>query len=142
MELAKRLSDPTLFRQQAYVNGAWIDATRGGKVSVSDPATGAVIETVPDMGSNETRAATEAAEASWPTWRAKTGKERAVILRRWFDLMIEHRDDFAAIMTAGQGKRLAEAAGESPSANFLGRARRWVCRPLRNRALSRSTRRP
>ena len=92
MEPAKRLSDPTLFRQQAYVNGAWIDATRGGKVSVSDPATGAVIETVPDMGSNETRAATE-------------------------------------------------AAGESPSANFLGRARRWVCRPSRNWARSRSTRR-
>ena len=142
MEPAKRLSDPTLLRQQAYVNGAWIDATRGGKASVSDPATGAVIETVPDMGGNETRAATEAAEASWPTWRAKTGKERAVILRRWFDLMIEHRDDLAAIMTAGQGKRLAEAAGESPSANFLGRARRWVSRPSRNWARSRSTRRP
>ncbi|MDA0340868.1 MAG: NAD-dependent succinate-semialdehyde dehydrogenase [Proteobacteria bacterium] len=112
MDLAKRLSDPALFRQQAYVNGAWIDAAGGGKVSVSDPATGAVIGTVPDMGSSETRTAIEAAEASWPAWRAKTGKERGIILRRWFDLMIEHRDDLAAIMTAEQGKPLAEAIGE------------------------------
>ncbi|MDA1310787.1 MAG: NAD-dependent succinate-semialdehyde dehydrogenase [Proteobacteria bacterium] len=112
MDLAKRLSDPALFRQQAYVNGAWIDAAGGGKVSVSDPATGAVIGTVPDMGSSETRTAIEAAEASWPAWRAKTGKERGIILRRWFDLMIEHRDDLAAIMTAEQGKPLAEAVGE------------------------------
>jgi succinate-semialdehyde dehydrogenase / glutarate-semialdehyde dehydrogenase len=112
MELAKRLSDPALFRQQAYINGEWVDAASGGVVSVSDPATGKVIGTVPDMGGAETRNAIERAEAAWPAWRAKTAKERGQILRRWYDLMMEHKDDLAAIMTAEQGKPLAEAAGE------------------------------
>jgi len=112
MDLASRLSDAALFRQQAYVNGDWIDADSGGTVPVSDPATGKNIGTVPDMGAAETRAAIEAANAAWPAWRAKTAKERGIILRRWYDLMMEHKDDLAAIMTAEQGKPLAEAAGE------------------------------
>jgi succinate-semialdehyde dehydrogenase / glutarate-semialdehyde dehydrogenase len=112
MDLASRLSDPALFRQQAYVNGEWVDAANGGVVSVSDPATGKVIGTVPDMGGAETRKVLERAEAAWPAWRAKTAKERGQILRRWYELMMEHKDDLAAIMTAEQGKPLSEAAGE------------------------------
>ena len=112
MNLADRLADPSLFRQQAYVNGAWTDAEGGGAIPVTDPATGAVIGTVPDMGAPDTRTAIEAANAAWPAWRALTGKQRAAILRRWFDLMTEHADDLAAIMTAEQGKPVAEARGE------------------------------
>ena len=112
MNLAEKLSDPSLFRQQAYVNGAWVDAAGGGTVAVDDPATGEVIGTVPDMGADDVRAAVEAANAAWPAWRSKTAKERAAILRKWFDLMMAAQDDLAAIMTAEQGKPLAEAKGE------------------------------
>jgi len=112
MDLVSRLKDPRLFRQQAYVDGAWVDADGGGTVAVDDPATGKTIGTVPDMGAAETRRAIEAANRAWPEWRAKTGKERASILRRWFDLMMANQDDLGAIMTAEQGKPLAEAKGE------------------------------
>lgn len=112
MDLVSRLKDPSLFRQQAYVDGAWVDADGGGTVDVDDPATGRKIGTVPDMGAAETRQAIEAANRAWPEWRAKTGKERAAILRKWFDLMMANQDDLGAIMTAEQGKPLAEAKGE------------------------------
>ncbi|NQW12368.1 MAG: NAD-dependent succinate-semialdehyde dehydrogenase [Alphaproteobacteria bacterium] len=112
MDLASRLKDPSLFRQQAYVNGQWVDADNGGTVKVEDPATGKIIGTVPDQGAAETRRAIEAANAAWPGWRAKTGKERSAILRKWFDLMMANQDDLGAIMTAEQGKPLAEAKGE------------------------------
>ncbi|HEY9567086.1 MAG TPA: NAD-dependent succinate-semialdehyde dehydrogenase [Thalassobaculum sp.] len=112
MDLVSRLKDPTLFRQQAYVDGAWVGADGGGTVGVDDPATGQRIGTVPDMGAAETRRAIEAANRAWPEWRAKTGKERSAILRRWFDLMMANQDDLGAIMTAEQGKPLAEAKGE------------------------------
>ncbi|MEQ8395060.1 NAD-dependent succinate-semialdehyde dehydrogenase [Thalassobaculum sp.] len=112
MDLVSRLKDPSLFRQQAYVDGAWVDADGGGTVKVDDPATGKTIGTVPDMGAAETRRAIEAANRAWPEWRAKTGKERAAILRKWFDLMMANQDDLGAIMTAEQGKPLAEAKGE------------------------------
>ncbi len=112
MDLASRLKDPSLFRQQAYVDGAWVDADSRGTVDVDDPATGRKIGTVPDMGAAETRRAIEAANRAWPEWRAKTGKERSAILRKWFDLMMANQDDLGAIMTAEQGKPLAEAKGE------------------------------
>lgn len=112
MDLVSRLKDPSLFRQQAYVDGAWVDADSGGTVDVDDPATGRKIGTVPDMGAAETRRAIEAANRAWPEWRAKTGKERSAILRRWFDLMMANQDDLGAIMTAEQGKPWAEAKGE------------------------------
>ena len=112
MDLASRLKDPSLFRQQAYVDGAWVGADGGGTVDVEDPATGRKIGTVPDMGAAETRRAIEAANRAWPAWRAKTGKERSAILRKWFDLMMANQDDLGAIMTAEQGKPLAEAKGE------------------------------
>ncbi len=109
---APQLADPALFRQQAYVDGAWVDADSGKTLEVSNPATGEVLGTVPNMGAAETRRALEAANAAWPAWRAKTAKERSQILRKWFDLMMAHQDDLAVLMTMEQGKPLAEAKGE------------------------------
>ncbi|WP_036170516.1 NAD-dependent succinate-semialdehyde dehydrogenase [Massilia sp. 9096] len=106
------LKDPSLLRQQAYVDGEWCDAQEGRTVDVINPATGEKLGTVPHMGGNETRRAIEAANAAWPAWRAKTAHERARILRKWNDLMLENVDDLAVIMTAEQGKPLAEAKGE------------------------------
>lgn len=105
-----KLNDPALLRSQAYVNGAWTGAAQ--QFNVTNPADGVTIGTVPNMGAAETQAAIDAAQAAFPAWSAKTGKERAAVLRKWFDLMIAHADDLAAIMTAEQGKPLAEARGE------------------------------
>ncbi len=114
------LKDPTLLRQQCYVDGQWADADSGVTIAVHNPATGAMLGTIPRMGTTETRRAIEAANAAWPAWRSKTGKERAAVLRRWFDLMVANQDDLAAIMTAEQGKPLAEAKGEiAYAASFL-----------------------
>ncbi|MGK5035977.1 NADP-dependent succinate-semialdehyde dehydrogenase [Janthinobacterium sp. LB3P118] len=107
-----QLKDPTLLRYQAYVNGAWADADGGQTINVSNPATGEHIGTVPLMGAAETRRAIEAANAAWPAWRKKTAKERAAVLRRWHDLILENADDLALIMTTEQGKPLPEAKGE------------------------------
>ncbi|PKV46682.1 succinate semialdehyde dehydrogenase [Janthinobacterium sp. 61] len=107
-----QLKDPTLLRHQAYVNGAWADADGGQTINVSNPATSEHIGTVPLMGAAETRRAIEAANAAWPAWRKKTAKERAAVLRRWHDLILENADDLALIMTTEQGKPLPEAKGE------------------------------
>ena len=112
MELADRLKDPSLLHAQGYVNGQWVDARDGARFDVTDPATGAVIASVADMGRAETGHAIEAAQASWAAWRALTGKARGAVLRRWFDLILENQADLAAIMTAEQGKPLAESMGE------------------------------
>jgi len=106
------LKDPSLLRQQCYVDGTWIDADAGGRIEVTNPATGAVLGTVPSLGAAETRRAIEAAAAAFPAWAAKTAKERAGILRRWHDLMLANTDDLGRLMTAEQGKPLAEAKGE------------------------------
>src|SRR5215210_350117 len=108
----RAIKDPKLFRQQAYVDGAWIDADSGGTIPVDNPATGDIVGTVPKMGAAETRRAIAAAEAALPAWRAKTAKERAQILRRWFELMMANQEDLAIVMTAEQGKPLAESRGE------------------------------
>jgi succinate-semialdehyde dehydrogenase/glutarate-semialdehyde dehydrogenase len=114
------LKDPSLLRQQCYVDGAWIDADTGGKVDVTNPATGAVIGTVPNLGAAETRRAIEAAAKAFPAWAARTAKDRAAILRRWQDLMLANADDLAVLMTAEQGKPLAEAKGEiAYAASFI-----------------------
>jgi succinate-semialdehyde dehydrogenase/glutarate-semialdehyde dehydrogenase len=107
-----KLADSTLFRQQAYIAGQWSDADSGDTISVNNPATDETLGTVPKMGTAETRRAIEAAAAALPEWRTKTGKERASILRRWFELMMENQDDLGILMTAEQGKPLAEAKGE------------------------------
>jgi len=112
--------DPSLFRQQCYVDGAWLDADGGKTIQVTNPANGAVLGTIPAMGAAETRRAIAAADAALPAWRAKLAKERAAILRRWFDLMMANQEDLAKIMTAEQGKPLAEARGEiAYSASFI-----------------------
>ncbi len=109
---APQLSDPSLFRQQCYLDGRWIDADSGETIEVTNPATGELLGTVPRLGAAETRRAIEAANRAWPEWRSKVAKERASILRRWFDLMLENQDDLAVLMTLEQGKPLAEAKGE------------------------------
>jgi succinate-semialdehyde dehydrogenase/glutarate-semialdehyde dehydrogenase len=115
-----KLSDPKLFRQAAYIDGAWVAADDGSTIAVNNPATGEIIGTAPRMGAAETRRAIEAADAALPAWRAKTGKERAAVLRRWFDLMMANQDDLGALMTAEQGKPLPEAKGEiAYAASFI-----------------------
>ena len=106
------LNDPKLFRQACYVDGAWITAKGGASIPVDNPATGETIGTVPRLGAAETRTAIEAAHRAFPAWRQKTAKERAQVLRRWFDLMIANQDDLARLMTIEQGKPLAESKGE------------------------------
>ncbi|OFA05786.1 NAD-dependent succinate-semialdehyde dehydrogenase [Duganella sp. HH101] len=107
-----QLKDPTLLRQQAYIDGAWRDADSGATLAVTNPATGEQLGTVPLMGAAETRRAIAAANAAWPAWRKKSAKERAAILRKWNDLILENTEDLAQLMTAEQGKPLAESRGE------------------------------
>src|SRR5271169_2576000 len=106
------LKDPKLFRQQCYVNGEWVDALNRGTIPVTNPATGETLGTVPRMGAEETRQAIEAADRALPGWRGKTAKERAQVLRKWFDLMMANQEDLATLMTAEQGKPMTEARGE------------------------------
>jgi succinate-semialdehyde dehydrogenase/glutarate-semialdehyde dehydrogenase len=109
---ALNLKDPSLFRQQCYVDGKWADADSGKSIPVNNPATGEILGTIPNMGAAETRRAIEAANAAMPAWRVKTAKERSVILRKWFDLMMANQEDLAKILTAEQGKPLSEARTE------------------------------
>jgi succinate-semialdehyde dehydrogenase/glutarate-semialdehyde dehydrogenase len=106
------LKDPSLLRQQAFVGGAWCDADDGQTIAVINPANGETVASVPHMGAGETKRAIDAANAAWPAWRKLPAKERAAILRRWSDLMLENADDLALLMTLEQGKPLAEAKGE------------------------------
>ncbi|RFP19224.1 MULTISPECIES: NAD-dependent succinate-semialdehyde dehydrogenase [unclassified Duganella] len=106
------LKDPTLLRQQAYINGEWSDADGGATLAVANPATGEQLGAVPLMGAAETRRAIAAANAAWPAWRKKSAKERAVTLRKWNDLILANAEDLAQLMTAEQGKPLAESRGE------------------------------
>lgn len=101
-----------LLREQCYIGGDWVDADGGETIAVTNPATGEQLGTVPKCGAAETRRAIEAAQAAFPAWRAKTAKERAAILRKWFDLMMANQDELARILTIEQGKSLAEARGE------------------------------
>jgi len=101
-----------LLRRQAYIGGAWRDASSGKTFAVTNPATGEVVAMVADCGEAEAQAAIDAAEAALPGWAGLTAKERGAVLRRWFDFMMANRDELAALMTAEQGKPLAEAKGE------------------------------
>lgn len=115
-----QLNDPTLFRQQAFIQGKWCDAESKKTIDVTNPANAQLLGTVPKMGANETRTAIDAANQALPAWRALTAKERATILRRWFDLMMANQDDLAKLMTLEQGKPLAEAKGEiAYAASFI-----------------------
>ena len=107
-----QLTDPRLFHQQAYLNGTWVDAHQQVVIEVTNPVDNSVLGTVPNMGQAETREAIAAAHAAFPEWRGKLAKERAVMMRRWFDLIMENQQDLAVLMTAEQGKPLAESLGE------------------------------
>src|SRR4051812_29157313 len=96
---SERLSEKQLFRQLCYVNGQWVGADDGQTINVDDPATGAVIGAVPRLGRAAASRAIDAAAAAYPDWRARTGKERAVLLRRWFELIMAHQEDLAILMT-------------------------------------------
>ncbi len=118
--LKEKLRDPSLLRQQCFINGEWLDANSGETIDVTNPATGEVIGAIPKMGTDETRAAIEAANQAWPSWRAKTAAERSAILLKWRDLLMDNQEDLATIMTAEQGKPLSESKGEiAYSASFL-----------------------
>ncbi|CAJ7174765.1 succinate-semialdehyde dehydrogenase [Burkholderia pseudomallei] len=120
MYLEHALKDPSLLRHQAYIGGEWQAADSDATFEVFDPATGESLGTVPKMGAAETARAIDAAQAAWAGWRMKTAKERAAILRRWFDLVIANSDDLALILTTEQGKPLAEAKGEiAYAASFI-----------------------
>ena len=111
------LKDPTLLKTDALINGQWVGATAGASTSpsrfaVTDPATGAHLADVANLGPTETEQAIAAANAAWPVWRSKTAKERSIILRKWYDLLMANQDDLGRIMTAEQGKPLPEAKGE------------------------------
>ena len=109
---APALKDPKLFRENAYIDGAWVEADSRGRNAVDNPGNGGVVGHVPNMSTAETRRAIAAAEAALPAWRALTGKERSKILRKWFDLIVANADDLALLLTTEQGKPLAEAKGE------------------------------
>lgn len=112
MVASLELKDPTLFREACYIDGKWLAADSNQTIDVTNPASGEVLGTIPKMGADETRRAIDAANAAYPAWRAKTAKERASILRKWFDLMMENQEDLARMMTAEQGKPFKESMGE------------------------------
>jgi succinate-semialdehyde dehydrogenase/glutarate-semialdehyde dehydrogenase len=114
------LKNDFLLRQRGYVNGAWIEASTERTIDVRNPATREVIGTIPNMGADETRRAIQAAHAAYPGWRARTAKERAAILRRWFELIMANQEDLATLMTAEQGKPMTESRGEiAYAASFI-----------------------
>jgi len=114
------LKDRNLFKQKAYIDGQWMDAHNGATLDVTNPATGGLLGTVPNMGAKEAEAAVAAAQKAFQTWRKETAATRAAIIRRWYKRLIENRNDLALIMTLEQGKPLAEARGEvAYSASFL-----------------------
>jgi len=115
-----KISDQSLLKTQAYVDGQWIDADSGETLPVVNPATGETIAEIAKCGTAETRRAIAAAETALVSWRQKTAKERAAVLRKWFTLMMEAQEDLAQILTAEQGKPLAEARGEiAYGANYI-----------------------
>jgi len=107
-----QLQDQTLLRTQCLIDGAWVDALDGATIEVRNPATSALIATIPNAGEAQTHEAIRAAERALPAWKARTADDRARILRRWFELMMAHQDDLALLMTTEQGKPLAESRGE------------------------------
>lgn len=115
-----QLHDRELFRQKCYVDGKWVANAAGDSIDVSNPATGERLGSVPRLGAEETRAAIEAAEAALSSWRSQTGKERSAIMMRLYALIMEHQEDLAVLMTAEQGKPLAESRGEiAYAASFI-----------------------
>ena len=116
-DLKNLLSDPTLLCSKAYVAGEWIDADSGATFEVKNPARGDVLTTLPDLSILEVKRAIDAAETSQKAWAARTGKDRAAILRKWHDLMVANADDLGMILTAEMGKPLGEGKFDHDSAS-------------------------
>ncbi|WP_353194007.1 NAD-dependent succinate-semialdehyde dehydrogenase [Pusillimonas noertemannii] len=115
-----KLKDPSLVRQQCHIDGQWVDADNGKHIEVRDPASGEVVGRVPRAGAAETQRAIEAAERALPAWRARTAADRARVLRRWYELLMQNQEDLARLMTLEQGKPLAESRGEiAYAASFI-----------------------
>ena len=115
-----KLQDPLLLRELCFIDGGWVPADDGGTLPVNNPASGQKLGVIPRMGATETQRAIDAAARALPAWAARTAKERALVLRRWFDLLIANQDDLAVLMTAEQGKPLAESKGEiAYAASFI-----------------------
>lgn len=112
MTTSLTLQDPTLLKSQGYINGQWLDADDGATIQVCNPATGVLVGTVPHMGAAAAQQAITAAQQAFECWKRRTADDRARVLRRWYELMLQHQDDLALIMTSEQGKPLAEAQGE------------------------------
>ena len=106
------LKNTKLLKAHGYINGEWVGDNTESRFEVTNAYTNEVISTLPEMGKKETNDAIEAANIAWPNWRSKTAKERAAILKKWFDLIMENQEDLAILMTAEQGKPIAEARGE------------------------------
>lgn len=114
------MKDPSLLRDRCYVDGAWLAAQNHAHQEVTNPADGSFVGTVPAFGAEETRAAIGAAGKAWPAWRAGTGKDRAIVLRRWFERILANQEDLALLMTTEQGKPMAESRGEiAYAASFI-----------------------
>ncbi len=115
-----KLKDSALLREQCFVDGRWTPADSGGTLAVRNPATGKTLGVIPNMGAGEARRAITAAAQALPAWAARTAKDRSTVLRRWFDLILQHQEDLATLMTAEQGKPLAESKGEiAYAASFI-----------------------
>jgi succinate-semialdehyde dehydrogenase/glutarate-semialdehyde dehydrogenase len=118
--MSMKLKDPTLLRELCFIDGGWTAADNGATLEVKNPATARKLGSIPNMGTAETRSAIAAASAALPAWKARTAKDRALIMRRWFDLMMQHQEDLATLMTAEQGKPLAESKTEiAYAASFI-----------------------
>src|SRR5262245_15581929 len=111
-DTAVTLRDANLFHEACLVDGVWISAASNATIAVDNPATGEIIGRVPKLGAAEARQAIEAAERALPAWRSRTAKERAAVMRKWFDLMMANQEDLARLMTTEQGKPLVESRGE------------------------------
>jgi len=115
-----KLTDSLLLREQCFIDGRWVPADNGGTLPVHNPATTETLGVIPNMGAAETRRAIAAAARALPPWAARTAKDRAIVLRRWYELMLQHQEDLAILMTAEQGKPLAESKGEiAYAASFI-----------------------
>ena len=112
IDIRKLLKDPSLFREEAFINGQWFKAASGKTFPVNNPATEEIIAEVSNLNAGDAQLAIDAAAQALPGWRSKTGKERAGIMRKWFDLIIQNTADLAILMTLEQGKPLAESTGE------------------------------
>ena len=115
-----KLTDSLLLREQCFIDGRWVPADNGGTLPVHNPATTETLGVIPNMGAAETRRAIAAAARALPPWAARTAKDRAIVLRRWYELILQHQEDLAILMTAEQGKPLAESKGEiAYAASFI-----------------------